>query len=159
MKRIWYDFEFIEDGFTIDPISIGMVDDTDRTLHLFNRDCDLSKRNQWVIDNVWIPEDDSPLWRPKHILADEILSFIGDKPVELWADYCAYDHVCLMQFWGRMIDKPHQLPFYTNDVRALADWLVIDWESLPEPEDEHNALSDARASKARWHTMMQMLEV
>ena len=43
MRRIWYDFEFLENGSTIFPISVGMVDDQGRELYLVNEDIEGSK--------------------------------------------------------------------------------------------------------------------
>ena len=43
MRRIWYDFEFLENGSTIFPISVGMVDDQGRELYLVNEDTEGSK--------------------------------------------------------------------------------------------------------------------
>ncbi len=49
----WYDTEFIEDGKTIDLISIGMVGEDGRELYLQNHACQFWKANQWVVDNVF----------------------------------------------------------------------------------------------------------
>ena len=39
------------------------------------------------------------------LIAAEVREFILAVPEpELWADYCAYDHVALCQLYGRMID-------------------------------------------------------
>lgn len=79
--------------------------------------------------------------------------------LELWAWYGAYDHVALCQLWGRMIDLPPFVPMYTNDLRQSLRQLgytdggrptraalLSDPEFLGGlwPEDEHNALADAR---------------
>lgn len=50
--RYWLDTEFIEDGKTIDLISIGMVSEDNRELYLMNVDCDWTKASPWVKDNV-----------------------------------------------------------------------------------------------------------
>lgn len=57
--KIYYDTEFIEDGRTIDLISIGMVADDDRELYLVNEaivdDEKLYQRigeDQWLMENV-----------------------------------------------------------------------------------------------------------
>jgi len=50
--RYWLDTEFIEDGTTIDLISIGIVCEDGREFYAINLDCDLSKASQWVKDNV-----------------------------------------------------------------------------------------------------------
>ena len=50
--RNFLDCEFIEDGKTIDLISIGIASDDDRFLYIVNRDCDFSKASDWVLENV-----------------------------------------------------------------------------------------------------------
>jgi hypothetical protein len=55
MTKIWYDCEFIEDGRTIDLISIGMVDEIGRSLYLINGDNDIISRayeHPWLQENV-----------------------------------------------------------------------------------------------------------
>jgi hypothetical protein len=57
--KYFLDTEFIEDGKTIDLISIAIVSDSeasqtkDRTLYLQNLECDFSKASDWVWRNVF----------------------------------------------------------------------------------------------------------
>jgi hypothetical protein len=46
--RYWFDTEFIEDGTTIDLISIGIVDEDGRTLYLESSECDLDRASPWA---------------------------------------------------------------------------------------------------------------
>lgn len=50
--KYFLDTEFIEDGKTIDLISIGIVAEDGREFYCLNYDCDHSKASQWVKDNV-----------------------------------------------------------------------------------------------------------
>lgn len=50
--RYYLDTEFIEDGKTIDLISIGIVCEDGREYYALNKDCDLTKANDWVKENV-----------------------------------------------------------------------------------------------------------
>src|SRR5258708_14654710 len=50
--RYWYDTEFIEDGKTIDLISIGIVAEDGRELYLQSVEFDPRKASQWVKDHV-----------------------------------------------------------------------------------------------------------
>jgi hypothetical protein len=54
MTRIWYDTEFLEDGRTIDLISIGMVTEDDREYYAVSSDADWQriKANDWLVRNV-----------------------------------------------------------------------------------------------------------
>lgn len=58
MAKYFIDTEFIEDGRTIDLISIGIVAESaaqqePRTLYLQNSECDFSKASDWVWRNVY----------------------------------------------------------------------------------------------------------
>lgn len=49
----WYDTEFIEDGRTIDLVSIGIVAIDDREYYAQSCEFDAEKASQWVIANVF----------------------------------------------------------------------------------------------------------
>lgn len=50
--RYWFDTEFIEDGKTIDLLSIGIVAEDGRELYLEILEADWSKASDWVKANV-----------------------------------------------------------------------------------------------------------
>lgn len=90
--KYFLDTEFIEDGRTIDLISIGIVAEDGREYFAINRDCDFSKANQWVQDNVInllpprnpLPTECSPqewesslAWKSKETIRDEVAAFLG----------------------------------------------------------------------------------
>jgi hypothetical protein len=52
VSRFFLDTEFIEDGQTIELISIGVVSDDGHELYLCNSDCDLSRSGDWVRAHV-----------------------------------------------------------------------------------------------------------
>ncbi|MFE3452419.1 3'-5' exoribonuclease domain-containing protein [Nonomuraea sp. NPDC059194] len=158
MTKIFYDCEFIEDGKTIELISIGMVSEDGREYYAVNRDMPISKINahSWLMDNVWLhlPLDNSGFLdvehedvKPAQRIADEVRDFIqATHDVELWAWYGAYDHVALCQLWGRMIDLPAGVPMWTNDLQQ--EVARLDYPKLPkQAKDEHNALADARYNR------------
>ena len=175
--RIWYDTEFLEDGRTIEPISIGMVTDDGREYYAVNRDMPVRRirRNPWLMENVvpslpkapgdarlyqprrWLFNYSDPRVKRREVIAREVRDFIlGTDPemlpyVELWADYGAYDHVVLCQLWGRMIDLPEGIRMWTHDLRQEIDrcGLAKQVPSMPGAR-EHNALDDARELKFRY---------
>jgi hypothetical protein len=53
--RVFYDTEFIEDGRTIDLISIGLVAEDGREYYAVNADMpeDRVKQHRWLLENVW----------------------------------------------------------------------------------------------------------
>ena len=144
--RIWFDTEFIEDGHTIDLISIGMVREDGEVLYLQNDDADMSKSSQWVKDNVIDKLDAS--WVSRSSIKDAVRSFAGNDP-EFWAYYADYDWVVLCQLYGTMMDLPKGWPMYCRDVQQLCD--MLGGPELPKHgNDEHNALADARWTKTAW---------
>lgn len=165
-----YDLEFIEDGHTIELISIGIVASDGREYYAVNdaitrgRLLHRIRRHAWLMANVvptlpqpsgdwrlhmpksWIFDYSSPLVKPKHTIADEVRKFLlaAGKPV-LWADYGAYDHVALCQLWGPMVELPSGLPMFTCDIQQEALRLGVAWDELPKQEiGMHNAIEDAR---------------
>lgn len=148
--RYFLDFEFIEDGRTIEPISIGMVCEDGRELYA-EFPFEPMKAGEWVKKNVLPQLKGAPFVKPASMIKDEILKFIvSEKPKpELWGYYADYDWVCFCQIFGRMIDLPKHFPKYCRDIKQLADDL---WNpKLPAQENgEHNALEDARWNLQAW---------
>lgn len=171
--KFFLDTEFIEDGKTIDLISIGIVSDNDDELYLINLDCDLTNANDWVKDNV-IPKletDNNSYWKSKRDIQIELLKFVIDinsdiefsasldtedlkklktknKP-QFWGYYCSYDWVVLCQLFGRMIDLPNYFPMYINDLKQLANFKGN--PKLPKSQNAHNALEDAKWCKEMFY--------
>ncbi len=52
MTRFWFDTEFIEDGRTIDLISIGIVSEDNRKYYAVSSECDPTKASKWVRKNI-----------------------------------------------------------------------------------------------------------
>ena len=90
--KYFLDTEFIEDGKTIDLISIGIVCEDGREYYAINKDCNLSKASDWVQENVINQLPDSfvnpqtahPLeiegmlkWKDKATIAQEVAVFLG----------------------------------------------------------------------------------
>ena len=171
--KIYMDWEFLEDGDTIDPISVALVREDGREYYAVNEDMPVSlvMRHDWLRANV-VPslpivkhdgirpfkrpflDHSHPDVKPINQIRDEVRRFIVDTPsVELWGWYSAYDHVCLAQLFGRMIDLPTGIPMWTNDVRQEA--LRLGDPQRPEQESGvHNALADARHVKVMAEYLM-----
>lgn len=148
--KIWFDTEFIEDGKTIDLLSIGMVKDDGSVFYAECAEADHSKASDWVKANV-LPHLTGRVY-PRHIIAEGIKQFVGAKP-EIWAYYADYDWVALCQLYGTMMDLPKGWPMYCRDVKQLCDSLGN--PKLPEQVGgEHHALSDAKWTKQAWEFLM-----
>jgi 3' exoribonuclease, RNase T-like len=156
--RYFYDTEFIEDGRTIDLISIGVVAEDDREYYAVSTEFDPERAGSWVRANVLpkLPPPASQSWRSRRQIREDLEDFLGvnspqqaTDPIELWAWVGAYDHVALCQLWGKMPDLPRAIPRFTRDLRQL-------WEDRgcpqmpPRPRDVHDALVDARDQLRRF---------
>ena len=139
--KIFFDTEFIEDGKTIDLISIGMVREDGRRFYAENAECALGRADDWVKANVFPHLVGEKAWMTRAELRDAIFEFVGEKP-EFWAYFADYDWVVLCQLYGRMINLPEGWPMWCRDVKqALSARGIID---LPAKSGvEHNALADA----------------
>lgn len=156
--RYFYDTEFIEDGRTIDLVSIGVVDETGREFYAVSTDFDPDRAIPWVREHVLaqLPSPADRAWRSRDRLREDLYAFLTEpgprEPVELWAWIAAYDHVALVQLWGDMRSLPRALPRFTHELKQR-------WEDLgspalpPSPADAHDALADARHNLARWQAM------
>lgn len=161
----WFDTEFIEDGKTIDLLSIGIVAEDGRELYLENSEADLSKANDWVRENVfpYLHECSSePIATicPRNTrakIAETIQGFCAPthygKP-EFWAYYADYDWVVLCQLFGRMSDLPDGWPMFCMDIKQVAH-MVGDPKLLAPPVQEHYALADARWNRQVWEFLRE----
>ena len=97
--RYFYDCEFIEDGRTVDLVSIGMVDEFGREFYAVSTEFDDSKAVPWVRRNVLdkLPSPANPAWRSRERIRDDLYDFLVEpirgrpgEAIELWAWYAAY---------------------------------------------------------------------
>ncbi len=154
--RFFYDCEFIEDGTTIELVSIGVIDEDGREFYAVSSEFEPQRANDWVRKHVLeqLPSPSSPVWRNRTAIRAELLDFLTAAPgkVELWAWMAAYDHVCLAQLWGDMRALDRRLPRFTHDLRQR--WEDAGSPALPPaPPDQHDALADARHNWARWQVI------
>lgn len=170
--KYWYDTEFIEDGKTIDLISIGIVAEDGREYYAISTAFNPKKASDWVKENVLRhlpPRNPNPYevsprireearhWKNRADIALELLDFckpdIYGKP-EFWGYYSAYDHVALCQLWGTMMGLPKGWPMYTRDIKQWCDQLGN--PELPKQnKGEHHALADARWNRQAWEFLSQ----
>lgn len=165
MPKYFIDTEFIEDGVTIDLVSIALVAEDGREFYAESTEADLSKANDWVKENViahlWSRQADKSAFNAwsrdggkgglltRRQIVSELFVFCSPeqygKP-EFYGYYSAYDHVALCQLFGRMIDLPTGWPMFTNDIKQLC--VSLGDPQLPEQgKGEHHALLDARWNK------------
>jgi len=156
--RYFYDTEFIEDGRTIELISIGVVAEDGREYYAVSTEFDPGRAGSWVRAHVLpkLPPPASQLWRARSQIRLDLEEFFGvhssqqaSESIELWAWVAAYDHVALCQLWGPMTALPPAIPRFTRELRQL-------WEDRgsprmpPRSQDAHDALVDARDQLRRF---------
>ncbi|MBS9532971.1 polyadenylate-specific 3'-exoribonuclease AS [Mycobacterium sp. M1] len=154
--RYFYDTEFIEDGRTIELISIGVVAEDGREYYAVSTEFDPGRAGAWVRTHVLpkLPSPASKVWRSRSRIRADLEEFLGvgvggAEPIELWAWVGAYDHVVLCQLWGTMPELPQDMPKFTRELRQL-------WEDRGKPRlpprsaGSHDALVDARDQLRRF---------
>src|SRR6218665_1917732 len=125
--KIFFDTEFIEDGRTIELLSIGMDREDGKTYYAEVADNIYlwDKADPWVQENVIAhlksnnTADFVPELKTKAAIRLDLLKFVGENP-EFWAYYADYDWVVLCQLFGRMIDLPKGWPMFCMDIKQLA---------------------------------------
>ena len=172
IRRYFYDCEFLENGRTIELISIGIVSNTGREYYAVNRNAPWRKirKHPWLMANVvphlpkvhgdmrhfmprnWLCDMRSTLVRPRERIAEEVRMFLtgGAGPSQLWSYFSAYDHVVLAQLWGPMALLPPGIPMRTGDIAQEAARLGLADALPPRPTALHNAIEDARWAKQAW---------
>jgi 3' exoribonuclease, RNase T-like len=155
--RYFYDTEFIDDGYNIELISIGVVAEDGREYYAVSTEFNPERAGKWVRANVLpkLPSPASQVWRSRAQIRDDLETFFdvdGPEPIELWAWVGAYDHVVLCQLWGPMTHLPPQIPRFTHELRQL-------WEDRGSPRlprrstNVHDALVDARDQLLRYQVI------
>lgn len=145
--RIFFDTEFMEDGKTIELLSIGMIRDDGEKYYaeVSPSEVDYSKMNPWVVENVLPHLRGGKNYKNRARIAQEIKEFVGPDP-EFWAYYADYDWVVLCQLYGRMLDLPEGWPMFCRDLRQVMDFNLplayVLKEQIPNLA-EHDALADA----------------
>lgn len=145
--EFYLDTEFIEDGRTIDLLSIALVTADGREFYAASAEADESRASDWVRGNVLphLPPPEERLTRAE--IRRDLFNFVRtaspDHRPEFWAYFAAYDWVVLCQLFGRMVDLPKPFPYYCNDLQQLRTSMG-GVGLIPHTGTAHNALDDAR---------------
>ncbi len=161
--KFFLDTEFIDDGKTIEPISIGIIAETGAAFYVeLDFDEEKARRIPFLVEHVLphlkAPVGDARVHRlDKFDAADRLQYFVHKNTdamgVEFWAYYASYDWVVVSQLFGPMVDLPKTFPHLCFDLQQL--WCTLGRPPVkpPQPEDQHNALADARWNKEFYETM------
>jgi len=163
---IGFDFEFLEEQYSLRPISIGLAAEDGRKYYAVYRN--LPQAEVW--DHIWlrnnvVPQlplrEDKPLdgWRTgwldvyhedvKHHddIAAGVKQFINETPRPTFVGNCdACDFTLLGWLFGNFVSKnrPGKMKFWSADIQQWAWHLGINDDAYPKQADiEHHALNDA----------------
>jgi hypothetical protein len=157
--KYFLDTEFIEDGKTIELLSIGIVAEDGRELYFETPlaakiwEDPTRCKNEWIRENV-IPYLGTVDPLPSKYQAGTILEFVIGKKPEFWGYYADYDWVVFCWIFGKMIDLPEGFPMYCNDIKQLA--MSMGNPELPkQTSTEHHALADALWNKQAYEFLMR----
>lgn len=150
MHRLWFDTEFLEDGSSVELLSIGVVRDDGATFYAEVAGVDTSRANAFVRQHV-LPQLTGPVLT-KDVLRAQLLAFAGPTP-EWWAWHCAYDWVCLRQLYGPIAARPESWPISPRDLQHWADLVGFDVASVPHDGAAHHALADAQWAHTAWQAI------
>lgn len=155
--KYFFDTEFIEQPGLLIPVSIGMVCEDGRELHLVSNEFNPRLASQWVTKNVLQKLPPESTWKSMDAIARELERFINapiiaaDKNERLrpqfWAYFASYDWVCFCWLMkSRMIDLPNGWPQFCMDLKQSMAERGMQETYLPEKDKrkQHDALEDAR---------------
>lgn len=137
MTVITVDTEFLDDGKTIELISLALVAEDGQEYYAIVEDADWPRiiRNRWLANNVVLPylpiafAGDTDAFHFEETMADfehvkpraqvayEVERWLKALPgeIETWAYYPATDHVAMYQLFGPMIEATaHGWPMRTS---------------------------------------------
>jgi hypothetical protein len=166
--KLWHDWEFLEEQNSIYPISVGMVTEDGEELYYEFIQAPMGKiyRHEWLKENVLpalssghnaalVSGEGNNIVKSTLAIRLKVYDFLeaafdrAEGNLELWGWYSAYDHVCLGQLFGAMVNLPAFVPYYTNDLKQEVNRLGNPRIPNLRNSDEvlHNALDDARVEK------------
>jgi hypothetical protein len=157
--KFFLDTEFVDDGLTIDPISIGVVAEGGEEFYIelyFNTE--RAEHHPFVSKHVlphltWKMLDRLMSRDAGYRLLDWVESVAKNEPIEFWGYYVSYDWVLIAQLFGPMAHLPEVFPKLCLDLQQ--HWLMLGRPDVkpPQPLNEHHALADAKWNKAFYEAM------
>ncbi len=152
--RYFVDTEFVEDGVTIDLISIAIFAEDGREYYAISDEFNITKATfhpfvgKHVVPIILEQVAHGFISKHRKTIGEEIVEFVGPSP-EFWGDFASYDWVALCQIYGTMMDLPQGWPFFIRDVQQFRKMLGVEKFTVLEGP-EHDARHDARECHARW---------
>lgn len=146
--KYFFDTEFIEDGKTIDLISIGIISGDGREYYAISTDFDPSKASDWVRDNVltelpprpseinfWGWSIDTSLkvksqaWKPKKQIQEEVALFCGciTNPTPVYSQSLRHRFLRAIGFRRSGLSIKNDWECLDLDSEFWADYCSYDW--------------------------------
>lgn len=166
--KIYFDTEFtgLHKGTTL--VSIGLVDETNRSFYAELTDYDSNQLDHWLKENViakLLFNHCNPFYiaTPSHTsikgnkteVRSALTEWLSDyKQIILHSDCLMYDMVLFNDIWGSSFDVPKQISYIPIDLCSIMYYKGIDpdvnrFEFLGlESTNQHNALVDAKIIKS-----------
>src|SRR5258708_2434458 len=89
--RYWYDTEFIDDGETIDLISIAIIAEDGREYYAQSVEFDHRKASEWVKDNVLVHLQSCPWANVTHV--DSLNGYVNELNYHGWGKGQCVDQI------------------------------------------------------------------
>jgi hypothetical protein len=176
--KLFFDTEFTGLHPATTLISLGCVTENDCTFYAEFNDYDESQINNWLTNHVvhqlefadveqHLPTLNSHHARLKGSRSQVASAFsewaLQFAPVELWADYPAYDWVLLCDLLGGALNLPDTIAGNALDVATLFSVAGLDTNTdravfAEQPQRSlHHALHDAFLAKACYYKLMNQI--
>ena len=171
--KIYFDTEFTGLQKDTTLISIGCIDENERTFYAELTDYDKKQVNDWiqenVIDNLTLGKrpdikmqnDNYEIVGNKKAVAKALKEWLEDyDEVQLVSDVCHYDMVLFIDLFGGAFDIPENVNAACHDINqdiakhlGISEKEAFDYtrEDLADEEitgDKHNSLYDAKVIKS-----------
>ena len=172
------DTKFMDNGHTIELLSIGLVCEDGREFYAQNRNANYAKASPWVQTHV-LPglahRDCKPMGRKGSIgrmephcrkhncpwayhdqIGPAILSWMADPLPTFITYYGACDWVVFCRLFNARVQRPQGWPKYAHDLRSVLDMQGLAYITQPDNMPPHG-LSDARWIMETWQRYSFML--
>ena len=138
--KYFLDTEFIDDGVTIDLISIGIIAEDGREFYYINEEFDPTKASQWVVDNVLSKLPKGPLGLNMERKAQfyNFFNSLFNKKNKCWVPstlkiiypYCSHQQQQDAMLWIPKKEIAERLKAFIGDDKQpefWGAWAAYDW--------------------------------
>jgi hypothetical protein len=161
--KIFFDTEFTGLHQNTTLISIGLIDEHDRTFYAELDDYDESQCDEWIKENVISNLIGENVMSKFHLRTKLGNWFHEYDKVEIWSDCLSYDWVLFNDIFGSAFDIPDNVYYIPFDICTLMKIKGIDPDINREEFIgakkgiiKHNALWDAKVIKACYQKLMSL---